>query len=131
MSSETPATGSTPNLDATIEQARDVADDAVGRLRETATTAADLVAEKAPAATAYSQQAIAGVAGRIDRSPDDTLMLAGVLTGGVWLGLVLSKAPKWLLAVALVPTAVVVLAVLPRYASRRTKRTSRPSRKAG
>ncbi|MFN8519568.1 MAG: hypothetical protein U0667_09345 [Chloroflexota bacterium] len=119
--SATSTESGTPNLDASIEQARAVADEAAGRLRETATTAADLVAQRAPGATAFSQQAISGVAERIDRSPEDALLLASVMTAGVWVGMVLSKVPRWLMLLALAPTAIVVLATLPRFATRRTR----------
>jgi hypothetical protein len=122
MSAQTATRTDTPNLDATVEQARGLADGVVGRIRETASTTADLVAERAPAATVLSRQAIEGVADRIDREPDDTLLLASVLTAGIWVGAVLSRAPRWLLVLAVVPTVIVVLAVLPRFASSATRR---------
>jgi hypothetical protein len=121
MSAQTATRTDMPNLDASIEQARELADEVVGRIRETATTTADLVAEKAPGATVLSRQAIEGVADRIDRKPDDTLMLASALTAGIWIGMVLSRAPRWLLVLLAVPTVIVVLAALPRFASSATR----------
>jgi hypothetical protein len=125
MSAQTATRTDMPNLDASIEQARELADEVAGRIRETATTTADLVAEKAPAATVLSRQAIEGVAGRIDRKPDDALMLASMLTAGVWIGMILTKAPKRLLALLLIPTAIVILAALPRFATSATRRRRR------
>jgi hypothetical protein len=110
-----------PSLDASVAQARQVADEAIGRLHEAATVAADVVAEKAPAATALSQQAVATVGERLDRSPDETLLIAAALTAGIWVGMALSKAPRWLLLVAVIPTAILVLAVLPRFATRKAR----------
>ena len=117
MSTSTPTSTGTPNLGASLDQVRGAADEAVGRLRETATTAADLIAEKAPGASSFSQQAIVEVSERIDRNPDEALMLGGVLTAGMWVGMALARAPKWLLVLAVLPTVVVVLAALPRFAT--------------
>ena len=121
MSTSSPARPA-PSLDATAAQARQVADEAIDRLHEAATAAADVVAEKAPSATALSQQAVAAVGERLDRSPDETVLIAAALTGGIWAGMALSKAPRWLLLVAVIPTAILVLAVLPRFATRKTRR---------
>jgi hypothetical protein len=122
MSSRTPTPSATPNLDASLEQVHEIADDAIGRLQDVATTAADVLAEKAPAASTLSQQAVAAVGERLDKSPEDALLIAAALTGGIWIGMALSRAPRWMLLLAVVPTLVLVLAALPRFATRKPTR---------
>jgi hypothetical protein len=82
-----------------------VARDVAGRASEVASDVAGEVANRIPAATASTREAINMAQMRMESSSDEMLMNGAMLSLGVALGLLLAGANRLLIALALIPAA--------------------------
>ena len=96
------------------------------QVRASASEITSLVVKKAPAALTVSRGFIVQVIAAFRESSTDSLALGTVFAAGVSGGLLLSRAPRVLVALAFVPTLVFGGAL----AGRRTTRLDEPSRGA-
>ena len=103
-----------------------VATDVGAQVHTAAAEAATIVAKHAPAATAASHSALVRALATLHRSSTVSLAVGTAFAGGVAGGMVLSRAPRVLVTLALLPTLLLGGTVL----GRGTGRLEEPSRGA-
>lgn len=88
--------------------------DAVKQAPDAMRQAASIVAEKAPDAINASQGAISEASRRLQTSSTQELTTWAAFSIGVWLGLILGRAPKLLVLAAGLPSLVITGALVSR-----------------
>jgi hypothetical protein len=83
--------------------------------------AAGTIAQRAPDAIATSGETIDRTLGRINQQPSDNLLLGTVFSAGVGVGLLLARASRLLIALALAPAFLFGGILIGRRADPRTR----------
>ena len=99
-------------------------EDALSHVRVAASGAAGTLADQAPAVRAMSQEAVDQVGATLRASSSDSLLLGAVFSAGLWAGLVLARAPRPVILLALIPALVLGGTLVSRQlpTGRRTQR---------
>lgn len=88
--------------------------DAVRSANETVRRTANIVVQRAPEAVERSQDALDEASRRVQGESKETITFAAVFAAGLWLGLVLSRAPRLFSSAAALPAMVLAGAFLAR-----------------
>jgi ElaB/YqjD/DUF883 family membrane-anchored ribosome-binding protein len=88
--------------------------DAVRSANETVRRTAGIVVDRAPEAVERSQEALDEASRRVQGESKETIAFAAVFAAGLWLGLVLSRAPRLVSSAAALPALVLAGAFLAR-----------------
>ena len=105
MTSHTDTSGRTDVRHA-IDGLGSVSEDMLAQVRVAATGAAETLADQAPVVMAKSQEALDQVGATLRGSSSDSLLLGTVFCAGLWSGLVLARAPRLAILLALIPAVV-------------------------
>ena len=105
MSSHTDTPGRTDVRHA-IDGLGSVSEDVLAQVRVAASGAAETLADQAPVVLAKSQEALDQVGATLGATPSDSLLLGTVFCAGLWSGLVLARAPRLAILLALIPAFV-------------------------
>ncbi len=109
-----------------IGRAASVAGDVSAQARTTAVDASAIIADHAPAALAASRGVIGVALAALRRSSSSSLALGTVFAAGLSGGMLVSRAPRVLVALALLPTLLLGGTLV----GRGTTRLDEPSRRA-
>jgi ElaB/YqjD/DUF883 family membrane-anchored ribosome-binding protein len=102
--------------------------DAMRSANQTVRRTANIVVDRAPAAVERSQEALDEASRRVQGESKETITLAAMFAAGLWLGLVLSRAPRLFSSAAALPAMVLAGAFLARReVGRRSGATTRSS----
>src|SRR5712691_10237742 len=101
----------------TADQGAPLHERALGAVRsanETVRRTAGIVVERAPEAFERSQGALDEASRRVQGESKETITFAAVFAAGLWIGLVLSRAPRLFSSAAALPAMVLAGAFLAR-----------------
>ncbi len=105
MTSDTQATGLTDVRHA-IDGLGSASEEVLAHVRVATAAAAEALAERTPAAQAVSHDAIEQVGTVLRASSSDNLLLGTIFCAGLWAGLLLARAPRLAVLLALIPALV-------------------------
>jgi ElaB/YqjD/DUF883 family membrane-anchored ribosome-binding protein len=88
--------------------------DAVRSANDTVRRTAGIVVQRAPEAVERSQGALDEASRRVQGESKETITFAAIFAAGLWIGLVLSRAPKLFSSAAALPAMVLAGAFLAR-----------------
>ncbi len=99
--------------------------DAVRSANDTVRRTANIVVDRAPEAMERSQGALDEASRRVQGESRETITFAAVFAAGMWIGLLLSRAPRLFSSAAALPAMVLAGAFLARRDIGRKRRTAR------
>jgi ElaB/YqjD/DUF883 family membrane-anchored ribosome-binding protein len=107
-------TATTPDTNDQGPPLRTRALDAARSANQTVRRTAGFVVERAPEAIERSQEALDEASRRVQGESKETVAFAAVFAAGLWLGLIVSRAPRLIASAAALPALVLAGAFMAR-----------------